>query len=144
MLESKILVLEIEKKEWIQENEKLVQRVKDLEEEAVIKNAKLLELGSMFLVPQVEFKSNCSYLLVFLSTWVIYVRCAVVVPDKEFKSFRPTIQVDNYSNNCKNKETINKENEFLKNKVEQLHEETVHLKKNIKHIKCQVKIVNYL
>lgn len=68
--------------------------------------------------------------------------CTAVVPDKEFKSFRPTIQVDNYSDNVKNKETINKENEFLKNKVEQLHEETVHLKKNIKHIKSQVKIVN--
>lgn len=49
--------MECEKKEWIQENEKLIQKVKCLEDEAVMKNAKLLELGSLFLIPQVEFKS---------------------------------------------------------------------------------------
>lgn len=57
-LENKILVLESEKREWTRENEILVQKVKDLEDEAVVKNAKLLELGSMFLVPQVNFKGK--------------------------------------------------------------------------------------
>jgi len=49
--------LEHEKKEWIQENEKLIKKVEHLEDEAVIKNAKLLELGNLFLIPQLETKS---------------------------------------------------------------------------------------
>jgi len=49
--------LEREKKEWIQENEKLIKKVEHLEDEAVIKNAKLLELGNLFLIPQLETKS---------------------------------------------------------------------------------------
>lgn len=56
----------------------------------------------------------------------------------EYKSLRPSIQVD--LPNSKNKETINKENEFLKQRVEELHEETINLKKNVKHIKSQVNI----
>lgn len=50
-------ILENEKKELKQENEKLLQKVKDLEDETVLKNAKLLELGNLFLIPQVEIKS---------------------------------------------------------------------------------------
>lgn len=49
--------MEREKKEWIQENEKLIKKVEHLEDEAVIKNAKLLELGNLFLIPQLETKS---------------------------------------------------------------------------------------
>jgi len=57
VLESKICILEQEKKDWTQENEKLIKKVNDLEDEAVLKNAKLLELGNLFLIPQVEMKS---------------------------------------------------------------------------------------
>lgn len=56
----------------------------------------------------------------------------LLFPGKNFKSFRPTIQIDNLDNN-KNKNTINEENEFLKKKVEELYQETVHLKKNTKN-----------
>lgn len=56
-LENNIYVLEREKKEWKQENEKLVQKVKAMEDEAIVKNAKLLELGNLFLIPQIEVKS---------------------------------------------------------------------------------------
>lgn len=57
VLENNIYILENEKKELKQENEKLLQKVKDLEDETVLKNAKLLELGNLFLIPQVEIKS---------------------------------------------------------------------------------------
>lgn len=57
MLENNIYILEREKREWKQENEKLLQQVKALEDEAVVKNAKLLELGNLFLIPQIEVKS---------------------------------------------------------------------------------------
>lgn len=50
--------MESDQKEWEHENEKLLQKVKILEDEAVLKNAKLLELGNLFLIPQIEFKSN--------------------------------------------------------------------------------------
>lgn len=63
----------------------------------------------------------------------------VIILDKEFKSFRPTIQVNN-SDNRKNEEK-NKENEFLRKQVEELYQETVYLKKNIKHMKSQVRII---
>lgn len=56
-LENNIYVLEREKREWKQENEKLVQKVKAMEDEAIVKNAKLLELGNLFLIPQIEVKS---------------------------------------------------------------------------------------
>lgn len=56
-LENNIYVLERETREWKQENEKLIQKVKALEDEAVVKNAKLLELGNLFLIPQFEVKS---------------------------------------------------------------------------------------
>lgn len=60
------------------------------------------------------------------------------VPGKNFKSFRPTVQIENFDNS-KNKNTINKENELLKKKVEELYQETEHLKKNMKHkVKSQV------
>lgn len=49
--------MESEKKEWKQDNEKLIEKIKDLEDEAVLKNAKLLELGNLFLIPQVNIKS---------------------------------------------------------------------------------------
>lgn len=49
--------MESEKKEWIEENKKLIKKVEHLEDEAVIKNAKLLELGNLFLIPQLETKS---------------------------------------------------------------------------------------
>lgn len=42
------------------ENEKLINKVNNLEDEAVLKNAKLLELGNLFLIPQVEMKSISS------------------------------------------------------------------------------------
>lgn len=57
-LQKKVSILECEKNEWTQENEKLTQKVKDLEDEAVLKNAKLLELGNLFLIPQIEVKST--------------------------------------------------------------------------------------
>ncbi|XP_001945549.2 centrosomal protein of 135 kDa [Acyrthosiphon pisum] len=116
ILENKIGILESEIKEWKQENEKLSKKVEHLEDEAIIKNAKLLELGNLFLIPQVENKS------------------------KEFKSLRPLIQIDHSDNNKngdENKEIIHKENDILKKKVKELYRETVHLKKNIKHTKCQ-------
>lgn len=50
--------MESEQKECQHENEKLLQKVKVLEDESVIKNAKLLELGNLFLIPQIEIKSN--------------------------------------------------------------------------------------
>lgn len=50
--------MEHEKKELKQENEKLLRQIKDLEDEGVLKNAKLLELGNLFLIPQVEVKST--------------------------------------------------------------------------------------
>lgn len=56
--------MEYEKKEWKQENEKLIKKVEHLEDEAVIKNAKLLELGNLFLIPQLETKSI--YSIVYL------------------------------------------------------------------------------
>lgn len=65
VLENKISYLEHEKNEWKQENEKLIQKVKDLEDEAVLKNAKLLELGNLFLIPQVEIKSTYLVFKVF-------------------------------------------------------------------------------
>jgi len=55
--------LESEKKEWKQENEKLTKKVDQLEDEAIIKNAKLLELGNLFLIPQLETKSIYSILI---------------------------------------------------------------------------------
>ncbi|KAL5242925.1 hypothetical protein ACI65C_010335 [Semiaphis heraclei] len=116
ILENKIDILESEKKEWKQENEKLTKKVEELEDEAITKNAKLLELGNLFLIPQFETKS------------------------KEFKSLRPLIQIDNsdnYKNVEENKETKHKENDILKKKVKELYRETVHLKKNNKHTKCQ-------
>jgi len=66
----------------------------------------------------------------------IYLIIFVTISDKEFKSLRPLIQIDN-SDNYKNGD----ENDILKKKVKELHRETVHLKKNIKHTKCQVKII---
>ncbi|XP_025415331.1 centrosomal protein of 135 kDa-like [Sipha flava] len=113
---NKVSILECEKNEWTQENEKLTQKVKDLEDEAVLKNAKLLELGNLFLIPQIEVKN------------------------KNFKSFRPTIQIDNL-NTCNNEEinteTSSKENEFLKQKVDEYNREIVRLNKIIKHTKSQ-------
>lgn len=50
--------MECEKKERLQDNEELIKKVKDLEDEAVLKNAKLLELGNLFLIPQVEIKGK--------------------------------------------------------------------------------------
>lgn len=50
--------MECEKKERLQEIEELIKKVKDLEDEAVLKNAKLLELGNLFLIPQVEIKGR--------------------------------------------------------------------------------------
>ncbi|XP_025196945.1 centrosomal protein of 135 kDa-like [Melanaphis sacchari] len=116
ILENKIEILECEKKECKQENEKLIKKVLHLEDEAIIKNAKLLELGNLFLVPQLETKS------------------------KDFKSLRPLIQIDNsdsYKNGEENKEYIHKENDILKKKVKELYRETEHLKKNIKDTKVQ-------
>jgi len=55
--------LKSEKKKWIQENEKLIKKVEHLEDEAVIKNAKLLELGNLFLIPQLETKSIYSIVI---------------------------------------------------------------------------------
>lgn len=55
--------MESEKKEWKQENEKLTKKVDQLEDEAIIKNAKLLELGNLFLIPQLETKSIYSILI---------------------------------------------------------------------------------
>lgn len=52
------MILECEKNEWKKEKEKLNQKVKDFENEAVIKNAKLLELGNLFMIPQVETRSK--------------------------------------------------------------------------------------
>jgi len=57
--------LESEKKEWKQENEKLIKKVEHLEDEAIIKNAKLLELGNLFLIPQLETKSIYSILIIY-------------------------------------------------------------------------------
>lgn len=57
VLGNQICILEHEKKELKQENEELIKRVKDLEDEGVLKNNKLLELGNLFLIPQVEVKS---------------------------------------------------------------------------------------
>ncbi|VVC32431.1 Hypothetical protein CINCED_3A018546 [Cinara cedri] len=116
LLEQKISILESEKKEWEQENEKLLQNVKVLEDEAVLKNAKLLELGNLFLIPQIEIKN------------------------KKLKSFRPTIEVDNFNNltNEKiNKNTANLKNDLLEKKVEELEQEILHLKQYIKDIKNQ-------
>ncbi|CAH1725441.1 centrosomal protein of 135 kDa-like isoform X1 [Aphis gossypii] len=116
ILESKIGILEHEKKEWIQENEKLIKKVEHLEDEAVIKNAKLLELGNLFLIPQLETKN------------------------KEFKSLRPLIQIDNsdsYKDGEENKQSLLKENGILKKKIKELYKETEHLKNNIKHTKFQ-------
>lgn len=56
--------MEYEKKEWKQENEKLSKKVEHLEDEAIIKNAKLLELGNLFLIPQLETKSIYSTLII--------------------------------------------------------------------------------
>lgn len=56
--------MESEKKEWKQENEKLNKKVEHLEDEAIIKNAKLLELGNLFLIPQLETKSIYSTLII--------------------------------------------------------------------------------
>lgn len=50
--------MECEKKERLKDNEELIKKVKDLEDEAVSKNAKLLELGNLFLIPQVEIKGK--------------------------------------------------------------------------------------
>jgi len=71
----------------------------------------------------------------------IYLTIFITISGKEFKSLRPLIQIDhsdNYKNGEENKETIHKENDILKKRVKELHRETVHLKKNIKHTKCQV------
>jgi hypothetical protein len=66
------------------------------------------------------------------------------VSDKNFKSFRPTIQIDNL-NTCNNEEinteTSSKENEFLKQKVDEYNREIVRLNKIIKHTKSQVIII---
>lgn len=59
-LESQICILEHEKKELKQENEEFIKKIKDLEDESILKNNKLLELGNLFLIPQVEVKSNYS------------------------------------------------------------------------------------
>lgn len=62
-----------------------------------------------------------------------------IISGKEFKSFRPSIQVDSCLGNRIKKETINKKNEFLKHKVEEPHKEkSMHSKKKTKHVKCQV------
>lgn len=63
--------MESEKKEWNQENEKLVKKVELLEDEAIIKNAKLLELGNLFLIPQLETKSIYSTLII---CWVVAIQ----------------------------------------------------------------------
>lgn len=66
----------------------------------------------------------------------------VIITGKEFKSLRPTILIDdsdNYKNKDENKESI--ENDILKKKMKELYRENVHLKKNIKYTKCQVKII---
>lgn len=48
------------------------------------------------------------------------------------------MQIENFDNS-KNKDAINKENELLKKKVEELYQENVHLKKNINHkVKSQL------
>jgi len=140
--------LESEKKEQKRENEKLIEKVKHLEDEAVIKNSKLLELGNLFLIPQLETKSIyfiviCSYKIFSIFFCYIYLTIFFTILGKEFKSFRPLIQIDNSDNykNGEENETIHKENYILKKKVKELYKETVHLKKNMKHTKCQVKII---
>lgn len=126
--------MEQEKKEWLQENEKFIKRINDLEDEAVLKNAKLLELGNLFLIPQVEMKSIFLYnVYIFLITFVTKF---VTVLGNKFKSLRPTIQVNNLDNHIN--EEIHKENSFLKNKIEELQQEIGRLKKNTKHMTNQV------
>ncbi|XP_050442844.1 centrosomal protein of 135 kDa-like isoform X2 [Adelges cooleyi] len=73
VLKNKIGDLQCENDEGKIENQKLKQLIIDLENEAVSKNAKLLELGNMFLVPQIELKN---------------------------KGFRPRIQIDNMQEDC--------------------------------------------
>lgn len=141
--------MESEKKEWKQENEKLIKKVEHLDEEAIIKNAKLLELGNLFLIPQLETRSIystliCSHSILSILLRYIYLTIFITISGKEFKSLRPLIEIDNsdnYKNGEENIETIHKENDILKKKVKELYKETVHLKKNIKHTKYQVKIV---
>jgi len=75
----------------------------------------------------------------------IYLKICIIISGKEFKSLRPLIQIDNsdnYKNGEENKETKHKENDILKKKVKELYRETAHLKKNIKHTKCQVKKIS--
>jgi len=143
--------LESEKKEWKQENEKLIKKVEHLEDEAIIKNAKLLELGNLFLIPQLETKSIYSTLiicrLVAIQYYLFYCIIFIAISGKEFKSLRPLIQIDhsnNYKNGEENKETIDKENDILKKRVKELYRETVHLKKIINPTKCQVKIIMFI
>lgn len=75
---------------------------------------------------------------------IIKITIFVAISGKEFKSFRPTIQIDNThknKNEKSNKETLDKENELLKKKLEELHRETEHLKKYIKSLKSRVIII---
>lgn len=65
MLEQEISVLKSKNHKENQENITLKQRINDLEDEAVSRNAKLLELGSMFLIPQVEVKKSKILIFVF-------------------------------------------------------------------------------
>lgn len=144
--------MESEKKEWKQENEKLTKKVEELEDEAITKNAKLLELGNLFLIPQFETKSIYSiliysYTILYILLHYIYLTICIIISGKEFKSLRPLIQIDNsdnYKNVEENKETKHKENDILKKKVKELYRETVHLKKNNKHTKCQVKKIVFM
>ncbi|XP_050532393.1 centrosomal protein of 135 kDa-like isoform X2 [Daktulosphaira vitifoliae] len=119
MLEHDISVLKSKNHKDNQENEKLKQCIIDLEEEAVSRNAKLLELGSMFLIPQVEVKKNIDY-----------------------QSLRPKIQVNKSrvkEHESKDKDATNLENSTLKKQVQELTKDIKFLQKNVIKTKNQAK-----
>lgn len=87
-------------------------------------------------------KLKVIYFLIFLN--IFHIDTFIIISDKELKSFRPVIEVvklDNQKNEQINTKSTNLENELLKNKIKELQQEILHLKKCMNHIKIQVNIM---